>query len=60
MTDALLASDAGKAMIANTPQQRAGHPRDLDGALLLLCSEASSFMTGSTITVDGGHLQTSL
>jgi NAD(P)-dependent dehydrogenase (short-subunit alcohol dehydrogenase family) len=60
MTDAVLASEAGKKMIANTPQQRAGNPEDLDGALLLLCSDASSFMTGSTITVDGGHLQTPL
>ena len=60
MTDALLASHSGKKMIANTPQQRAGDPEDLDGALLLLCSDASSYMTGSTITVDGGHMQTSL
>ena len=60
MTGALLASETGKKMIANTPQQRAGNPEDLDGALLLLCSDASSFMTGSTITVDGGHMQTSL
>ena len=60
MTDAVLASEAGKKMIANTPQKRAGNPKDLDGALLLLCSDASSYMTGSTITVDGGHLQTSL
>jgi NAD(P)-dependent dehydrogenase (short-subunit alcohol dehydrogenase family) len=60
MTDALLTSEPGIEMIAKIPQQRAGNPEDLDGALLLLCSEASSFMTGSTITVDGGHLQTSL
>ena len=60
MTDAVLASESGKEMIANIPQQRAGNPEDLDGALLLLCSDASSFMTGSTITVDGGHMQTSL
>jgi NAD(P)-dependent dehydrogenase (short-subunit alcohol dehydrogenase family) len=60
MTDALLASESGQEMIANTPQQRAGNPEDLDSALLLLCSDASSFMTGSTITVDGGHMQTSL
>ena len=60
MTDALLASESGQEMIANTPQQRAGNPEELDGALLLLCSDASSFMTGSTITVDGGHMQTSL
>jgi NAD(P)-dependent dehydrogenase (short-subunit alcohol dehydrogenase family) len=60
MTDALLASEAGKKMIDSTPQQRAGNPEDLDGALLLLCSDASSYMTGSTITVDGGHMRTSL
>jgi NAD(P)-dependent dehydrogenase (short-subunit alcohol dehydrogenase family) len=60
MTDALLASEAGKKMIASTPQQRAGNPEDLDGALLLLCSDASSYMTGSTITVDGGHMQMSI
>ena len=34
--------------------------RKISGALLLLCSDASGFMTGSTITVDGGHLLTSL
>ena len=60
MNDAFLASHSGKKIIANTPQQRAGNPEDLDGALLLLCSDASNYMTGSTITVDGGHMQTSL
>lgn len=60
MTEAVLASPSGEKMISEIPQQRAGNPEDLDGALLLLCSEASDFMTGSTITVDGGHLQTSL
>ncbi len=38
------------------PQRRYGNPEDLDGAILLLASEASSFMTGSVIPVDGGHL----
>jgi NAD(P)-dependent dehydrogenase (short-subunit alcohol dehydrogenase family) len=38
----------------NTPMRRAGRPGELDGALLLLAGAASSFITGQTITVDGG------
>jgi NAD(P)-dependent dehydrogenase (short-subunit alcohol dehydrogenase family) len=50
-----LRSDAGQAMLAGIPQGHAGSPEDLDGALLLLASDASRFMTGSIIVVDGGH-----
>ena len=50
-----LASPAGQEMIARVPQQRCGNPQDLDGTLLLLASDASRFMTGSTIVVDGGQ-----
>lgn len=57
---AFFASDAGKKLIARIPQRRLGQPEDLDGALLLLCSDASAFMTGATIAVDGGHLVSSL
>jgi len=53
-------SPAGKKMIQRVPQRRIGSPADLDGALLLLVSDASRYMTGSVIVVDGGHLQTSL
>jgi hypothetical protein len=38
----------------NTPAGRTGEPHELDGVLLLLASDASSFMTGQTIAVDGG------
>jgi len=54
------ASEAGAALIKRIPQRRLGKPGDLDGALLLLASQASSYITGSVITVDGGHLNSSL
>lgn len=53
-------TDAGRAMIARIPQRRLGRPEDLDGPLLLLCSDASRFMTGVVVPVDGGHLVSSL
>lgn len=53
-------SDAGKAMLKRIPQRRLGQIIDLDAPLLMLASGASSYMTGSIITVDGGHLTSSL
>ena len=49
-------TDEGKEMIETIPQKRLGRPEELDGALLLLCTELGSFMTGSVIRVDGGHV----
>lgn len=54
------ATDAGQAVIKRIPQRRLGQPADLDGALLLLASDASAYMTGSVIAVDGGHLVSGL
>ncbi|AUW57142.1 2-deoxy-D-gluconate 3-dehydrogenase [Sphingobium sp. SCG-1] len=53
-------SDPGKALINRIPQRRLGQLEDLAGPMLLLASEQSAYMTGSVITVDGGHLVSSL
>ena len=57
---AFFESQAGQALIRRVPQRRLGRLADLDGPLLLLASEASAFMTGTVLVVDGGHLVTSL
>jgi len=44
----------GESVIRNTPFKRFGHPDELIGALIWLLSDASAFVTGSMICVDGG------
>lgn len=56
LNDSFWETDAGKRMIAHVPFRRLGQVGELDGPLLLLASRAGSFMTGSVLTVDGGHL----
>ena len=53
-------TEAGEAMQKRVPQRRIGLPRDLEGALVLLASDAGAYMTGSVIVVDGGHAVNSL
>lgn len=61
MTDAFFDSEKGQAYIHQTvPMRRLGQLQELEGPFLLLASEAGSFMTGSTLAVDGGHLVSSL
>ncbi|WNJ99469.1 glucose 1-dehydrogenase [Thalassospiraceae bacterium LMO-JJ14] len=55
-----LQSDAGQTMIKRIPMRRCGRLHDLDGPLLLLASNASSYMSGAVIPVDGGHLVNTL
>ena len=55
MIEDLTITDAGTAFIeTNTPMMRVGQVDEIDGALLLLASDAGSFMTGSMVVVDGG------
>jgi 3-oxoacyl-[acyl-carrier protein] reductase len=49
-----LQSQAGDALKKRIPLRRFGDAQDLDGALLLLASNAGAYMTGTTIVVDGG------
>ena len=52
------ATPGGEKLIKRIPQRRVGAESDLDGAIVLLASSASRYMTGSVITVDGGFLLT--
>jgi NAD(P)-dependent dehydrogenase (short-subunit alcohol dehydrogenase family) len=53
-------TEQGRALLSRVPMRRAADLADLDGPLLLLCSDASRFMTGAVVAVDGGHLVSGL
>jgi NAD(P)-dependent dehydrogenase (short-subunit alcohol dehydrogenase family) len=55
MNRSFLRSETGKALIARIPAGRVGAPADLDGALLLLASDAGAYLNGVVLPVDGGH-----
>ncbi|MEO7309574.1 MAG: SDR family oxidoreductase [Chitinophagaceae bacterium] len=47
-------TDRGNLVLQNTPFNRFGEPNELIGALLWLLSDASKFVTGTVVNVDGG------
>jgi NAD(P)-dependent dehydrogenase (short-subunit alcohol dehydrogenase family) len=51
-----LSSEAGKKLTRDIPVGRFGQDGDLDGALLLLASDAGSYIAGATIVCDGGQM----
>lgn len=54
------ASEAGQQLIRRIPFRRLGLPADLAGPLVFLSSDASAYVTGAALAVDGGHLVSSL
>ena len=57
LTDEMIAGESGRKWIErNTPMRRPGDVTELDGAMLLLASDAGSYITGETIAIDGGWL----
>jgi 3-oxoacyl-[acyl-carrier protein] reductase len=51
----LLSAEYIKAMVSRIPMGRESGPNDAPNAILFLCSEAASFITGATLAVDGGN-----
>ena len=56
----LLESPMSEEFKKGIPMRRFGEFPELDGPLLLLASDASQYMTGSVVVVDGGHICSSL
>src|SRR5499425_2701815 len=56
MTESVLRDPARQAQITARPMGRVGTPEEVAEAVVWLCSDAASFVTGHTMTVDGGYV----
>jgi len=59
MVDQMVAGGQGEAMkqmVQSVPMRRAGRPEEIADAVLWLCSDAASYVTGQSISVDGGYI----
>ena len=56
INDKYLSGETGETLKRQIPMGRFGKDGDLDGALLLLASDAGSYITGATIVADGGQV----
>ena len=54
--NSMLSEEAVAEIIEKTPLGRAGEPEDIAGVMLFLSSSSADFITGQTITVDGGYI----
>jgi NAD(P)-dependent dehydrogenase (short-subunit alcohol dehydrogenase family) len=55
MNEEFFRSPAGDRLLAKLPIGRLGDPSEVEGAVVFLASDASSFVTGAALYVDGGH-----
>ena len=60
MSDKMIAEGQGEELMAMlkafVPMARIGRPEEIADAVLWLCSDAASYVTGQSISVDGGYV----